>query len=98
MLKQALKLEARLVAMEHLLCNLAASVLVSNGKTTADVDDVVKATLDAMRRQGLGGFGPEVSDSLINEIEDAVARLYQLVNQHMKVLNESSSRNMPEVH
>ena len=93
-LHASLKLEARFAVIEHLLCNIAASILVSSRKTTVEVEAVSRQTSEAIRIQGLSGFHPVISDVVTTEIEDAVSTLYNLVARHMSALSNGSHQNV----
>ncbi len=85
-LEGSLKNEARFAAIEHLLCNMAASFLISSRKTPADIEAVSRLTLEAIRMHGLPGIHPEISHVVTTEIEDAVTTLYNLIGRHMSAL------------
>ena len=74
-----MKLEARLIAIEHALANLYGIVYAAIGATPEMIETSLTRFQSRLATETLGGMHPAQSDLLIAELEEAFDRLIGLM-------------------
>jgi hypothetical protein len=81
--EEAVKLEARLVAIEYATCDLFSAVY--RGVKPKDIHRRHDQLVEYFRKQPVPGNDPAMSDLLSGEVEIALHRLLTAIESHMKI-------------
>jgi hypothetical protein len=82
--EKAMKLEARLAAIEYMLSELFNKVYVITGASLEDVRKGHQGLLETIRTMRMPTNDPAVSDLTSAELEEAHARLQSMIERSMK--------------
>ena len=73
--EDALKMEARLIAIEYMIANLYGMFCLANGATREEIETSLDQYLDQIRGETFEGVDPAQSDLLAAALEEAFERL-----------------------
>lgn len=79
--ENAIKAEARLLAIEHLLANLFRIVYEQAGMTDAGVEAINRMARLQLDKETFPGADPALADLWAAEIRDAVTKLLSLISE-----------------
>jgi hypothetical protein len=82
---QTIKLEARLAAIEYLLCDLWAKHYRLIGVSNDQIKRAHLRAVEALRSETFPGEGAALSDLAAGELEDAVSRLLAIQREMLKI-------------
>jgi hypothetical protein len=81
--EEAVKLEARLIAMEYAICDLFSAVY--RGFNPKDIHDRHDQLVKFFQTRTVPGHDPAMSDLLSGEVEIALHRLLTKIESHMQI-------------
>ncbi len=79
-----IRAEARLQAIEYLLANLYAKILLEQPDPKAAVESGAQNMLGALQEFTVPGAGPALSDLVAAEVQGAIERLLIAIQQMVK--------------
>lgn len=81
--EEAIRLQARLVAIEFAICELFSASYVA--ATPADVHKRHDQWIEFVRKRPVQGYDPAMSDLLAGEVENALRELLEMIESHVRM-------------
>jgi hypothetical protein len=81
--EEAVKLQARLVAMEYAICDLFSAIY--RGQKPRDIHQRHDQLIEFFRTRSVPGHDPAMSDLLAGEVEIALRELLTRIELHMRI-------------
>jgi hypothetical protein len=88
--EDAVKAEARLFALETIVCQSLATLYQVMPREIFDA--VKQQAIEAARRQPFPGLGAVYSDAISAEFEAALQRLYSMIQHHLETAQRRQAR------
>ena len=90
-MENQLKAEMRLTAIEYVLCDLAAKILLLSGGSKERIEDAHKKLIDELKTQTFPGLDPALGDLASSELEEAVSSLLLMQREMTESLRRESN-------
>lgn len=87
-LKETIQIQTRLLAIESVLARTIATLLVTSGKTTADVETFVESSEPNFEAMTFPGYDPAMSDLIADEFREHIKSIYGLVKDQVVALSK----------
>ena len=85
-LQEKLELQMRLGAIEQVLCNMQATLMVGNGVSMSEIDAIIDEGMTMANRQTFPSLHPAQSDLAAAAWQEAILRLSNMTREAAKEL------------